>query len=157
MCVGPWLPRSFLLCSKNAQCRLVLEMTSIEEPLVSCSFPPYLFVCFLVYEILRMGTIPVKVKGDREGVGRLSRLPPTQASHALAACVCVGVGVGVCGVCLSRVLLFVTPWSAACQAPLSMGFSMQGPEVGCHFLLLGIFPTQGSNLSLLHCRQALYH
>ena len=25
----------------------------------------------------------------------------------------------------SRVLLFVTPWTAACQAPLSMGFSWQ--------------------------------
>ena len=25
--------------------------------------------------------------------------------------------------------------------------------VGCHFLLQGIFPTQGSNLGLLHCRQ----
>ena len=28
--------------------------------------------------------------------------------------------------------------------------------VGCHFLLQGIFPTQGSNPSLLHCRQTLY-
>ena len=28
--------------------------------------------------------------------------------------------------------------------------------VGCHFLLQGIFPTQGSNLGLLHCRQILY-
>ena len=28
--------------------------------------------------------------------------------------------------------------------------------VGCHFLLQGIFPTQGSNLHLLHCRQILY-
>ena len=28
--------------------------------------------------------------------------------------------------------------------------------VGCHFLLLGIFPTRGSNPSLLHCRQILY-
>ena len=28
---------------------------------------------------------------------------------------------------------------------------------GCHFLLHGIFPTQGSNLSLPHCRQTLYH
>ena len=27
----------------------------------------------------------------------------------------------------------------------------------CHFLLQGIFPTQGSNLDLLHCRQILYH
>ena len=28
--------------------------------------------------------------------------------------------------------------------------------MGCHFLLQGIFPTQGSNLSLQHCRQMLY-
>ena len=26
----------------------------------------------------------------------------------------------------------------------------------CHFLLQGIFLTQGSNLNLLHCRQILY-
>ena len=29
--------------------------------------------------------------------------------------------------------------------------------VGCHSLLQGIFPTQGPNPSLLHCRQILYH
>ena len=28
--------------------------------------------------------------------------------------------------------------------------------VGCHFLLQRIFPTQGSNLGLQHCRQMLY-
>ena len=28
--------------------------------------------------------------------------------------------------------------------------------MGCHFLLQGIFPTQGSNPGLLHCRQTLY-
>ena len=28
--------------------------------------------------------------------------------------------------------------------------------VGCHFLLQGIFPTQGSNPGLLYCRQILY-
>ena len=28
--------------------------------------------------------------------------------------------------------------------------------VGCHFLLHGIFPTQGSNPGVLHCRQILY-
>ena len=28
--------------------------------------------------------------------------------------------------------------------------------VGCHFLLQGIFPTEGSNPGLLHCRQMLY-
>ena len=29
--------------------------------------------------------------------------------------------------------------------------------VDCHFLLQGIFPTQGSNPGLPHCRQMLYH
>ena len=29
--------------------------------------------------------------------------------------------------------------------------------MGCHFLLQGIFLTQGSNPGLLHCRQTLYH
>ena len=29
-------------------------------------------------------------------------------------------------------------------------------EVGCHVLLQGIFPTQGSNPGLLHCRRILY-
>ena len=28
--------------------------------------------------------------------------------------------------------------------------------MGCHALLQGIFPTQGSNLDLLHCKQILY-
>ena len=30
-------------------------------------------------------------------------------------------------------------------------------EVGCHDLLQGIFPTQGSNPGLPHCRWSLYH
>ena len=46
----------------------------------------------------------------------------------------------------------MTPWTAACQAPLSMEFSRQEKNTGvsCHFLLQGIFLTQGSNLGLLH-------
>ena len=33
----------------------------------------------------------------------------------------------------------------------------QNTGVGCHFLLQRIFPTQGSNPGLLHCRWILYH
>ena len=33
----------------------------------------------------------------------------------------------------------------------------KNPGVGCHALLQGVFPSQGSNLGLLHCRQILYH
>ena len=52
---------------------------------------------------------------------------------------------------------FVTPWTVACQAPLSMEFSRQEYWSGLPSLLHGIFPTQGLNLSLLHCRQIFYH
>ena len=36
-------------------------------------------------------------------------------------------------------------------------FPGKNTGVGCHPLLQGIFPTQGSNLSLLHCRWILCH
>ena len=36
-------------------------------------------------------------------------------------------------------------------------FPGKNTEVGCHFLLLGIFPAQGSNTRLLNCRRILYH
>ena len=40
-------------------------------------------------------------------------------------------------------LTLVTPWTAAHQGPLSMGFLWQKYWSGCHFLLQGIFPNQG--------------
>ena len=57
--------------------------------------------------------------------------------------------------CFSRVQLFATLWTVAHGTPLSMGFSRQEYWSGCHALLQGIFPTQGSSLSLLcflHCQ-----
>jgi len=36
-------------------------------------------------------------------------------------------------------------------------FPGKNTGVSCHFLLQGIFLTQGLNLGLLHCRQTLYH
>ena len=47
----------------------------------------------------------------------------------------------------------MSPWTVACWAPLSMGFSRQEYWSGCHFLVQGTFPAQGSNprpLCLLH-------
>ena len=48
------------------------------------------------------------------------------------------------GKLLSRVQL--SPWD----------FPGKSTGVSCHFLLQGIFLTQGSNPGLLHCRQTLY-
>ena len=47
------------------------------------------------------------------------------------------------------------PWTVAHQAPWN--FPGKNTGVDCHYLLQGIFPTQGSNHGLLHCRQILYH
>ena len=49
------------------------------------------------------------------------------------------------------------PWTVTHQAPLSWNSPSKDTRVGCHFLLQGIFPAQGSNLGLLHCRQILHH
>ena len=49
---------------------------------------------------------------------------------------------------LSPVWLFVTSWTLAHQAPL-WSIPVKNTRVGCHFLLQGIFPTQGSNPYLL--------
>ena len=46
---------------------------------------------------------------------------------------------------LSHVQLFATPWTVAYQAPLSMSSPGKNTEVGWHFFLQEIFPTQGLN------------
>ena len=58
---------------------------------------------------------------------------------------------------LSCAQLFATPRTAAHQAPLYPWY-FPGKDTGvvCHFLLQGIFPTQGLNPGFLHCRQILY-
>ena len=47
-----------------------------------------------------------------------------------------------------------------CSLPVSFLCPWKSPGkntgVACHFLFQGIFPTQGSNPGLLHCRQILY-
>ena len=45
---------------------------------------------------------------------------------------------------------FATPWTVACQAPLSMGFPPRILELIAVFFSMGFFPIQGSNLHLLH-------
>ena len=51
--------------------------------------------------------------------------------------------------------MFCDPWMVALQTPLFIWF-LCNTGVGCHFLLWGIFQTQGLNPCLLHCRWILY-
>ena len=55
-----------------------------------------------------------------------------------------------------HVRLPATLWTAALQAPLFMEFSEQEYWRGCHSILQGIFPAQGSSLGLPHRRRILY-
>ena len=51
---------------------------------------------------------------------------------------------------LSRVPVFETPWTAACQSSLPWNFPGKDTETGCHFLFEVIFLTQGVNVYFLH-------
>ena len=58
---------------------------------------------------------------------------------------------------LSHFWLFVTPWTVACQAPLSIGFSRQDSD--WHFFPPGDLPNPAikpTSLCLLHCRWILH-
>ena len=59
---------------------------------------------------------------------------------------------------LSRVQLFVAPWTVARQTPLFLGFPRQEYQSGLPFPSLGnLFPTQGLNLCLLCWQADFYH
>ena len=55
-------------------------------------------------------------------------------------------------------LTLCDPMDCSLPGPSVHGiFPGNSTGVVCHFLLQGIFPTQGWNLGLPHCRQTLYH
>ena len=101
--------------------------------------------------------------GQNTGVGSHSLLQgifPTQVSCIAGGFftswatrgVCTPRSVRQCSLCaqlLSCVQLFVTPWTAACQIPLSMGLSRHEYWSGLPFPPPGDLPIVGSNLCLL--------
>ena len=58
---------------------------------------------------------------------------------------------------LSHVRLFAITWTAAQQAPLSVGFSRQEYRKGLPLPFLRDLPNPRIKTGLLHCRQILYH
>ena len=65
----------------------------------------------------------------------------------------------VWGVCLIAkwCLTLCNPMDCSLPGSSVHGISQAFLGVSCQFLLQGIFPTQGSNPCLPHCRQILYH
>ena len=58
--------------------------------------------------------------------------------------------------CVSRSVMPNSLWLQPTRLLCPWDFPGKDTGVGCYFLLQGIFPTQGSNMGLLHCRQILY-
>ena len=58
---------------------------------------------------------------------------------------------------LSNAWLSVTHRLKTARLLCPLDFPSNNTEVGCHFLLQGIFLTQGSNPNFLHCRRILHH
>ena len=102
--------------------------------------------CFLL-----QGTFPdsrIKPVSHVSGIGR----------WALYCCTAWEAHIQLC--VLSHLVVsssFVNPWAVAYQAPLCTEFSRQEYWSRLPFPSPGIFPTQGLNSVLLHCRQILYH
>ena len=67
-------------------------------------------------------------------------LPPKLSSHSLRT-----------------IWLFCNPMNYSLPGSSVQEFPRKEYKSGCHSLSHVIFPTQGSNLGLLHCRQILYH
>ena len=62
-------------------------------------------------------------------------------------------------VCVSRSVMFNSLWPCGLKPTRLLhpwDFPGKNTGVGCHFLLQGIFLTQGSNPSLLQCKQIIY-
>ena len=68
-------------------------------------------------------------------------------------CVCVSVCLFSCQVVFDS---FATPMDCSLPGSSVHGFPSRNTAAGCHFLLQGIFLTQGSNMHLLRCRRILY-
>ena len=88
--------------------------------------------------------IQLNMMSTRHQLGDSSKLPQTY---------CIYFNISV-----SCSIMFDSLWPhEACQVPLPMEFSRQEYLSSCHFLLQGIFPTQGLNLGLLHGADSFNH
>ena len=89
-----------------------------------------------------LGSIPGQ--GTRSHVLQLRLRMPQERFH-----VCVLS-------CFSCVQIFATPWTLARQLPCPGTLQARILQWVAMPFLQRLFPTQGSNLGLLHCRQILY-
>ena len=135
-----------------------------------------------LWQRVRVDTICIELKVGSCGLGKLewvsmpssrtSSQPRDQTCVSCGSCIASGfftvvppgkpiITILCCAVLCLVTQSYLTLWdSMDCNPPGSSvcGESLgKNTGVGCHSLLQGIFPTQGLNLGLLHCRWLLHH
>ena len=80
---------------------------------------------------------------EERGNGGLRWVDMKMVKTLYPECVCVCTCVCACIQSFSRVRLFATSWTIACQAPLSMGFFRQEYRSGLSFPPPGDLPDPG--------------
>ena len=81
--------------------------------------------------------------GETLPVNSISFHTPRLLRVCVCVCVCVCVSARLLLCSQSHVQLFATPWTVACQAPLSKGFSRQEYWSGLSFPSPGDLPGPG--------------
>ena len=128
---------------------------------MSCSGCPAIIKCFF--------GIPWESPAISSGMGLLyvrpdyhdtaSALEGFQASFNLLARLVLGLNSCCCWCLVAQSCLTLLRshglWPARLLCPWD--FPGRNPAVGCHYLLQGIFPTQGSNLYLLFKQHSLWY
>ena len=107
-----------------------------------CSKDCFIPISFIEYILLSSATLTIhSVVKVRKAQGKQGRGK---------------LGVNFRALCAQSCPTHCDLWTIARQAKNPWDFSGKNTGVGCHVLLQGIFPNQGSNLGLLYCKQTLY-
>ena len=117
----------------------IIDMVKLKFTILLVIFIPF-FVPFFPYMLVDYFLISILLNSFTElfFFTTFKKYFPTVIP--LAMCVCV----------LSRVQLFVTPWTVPTRLLCPWNFPSKNTEVHCRFLFQGIFLTLGSNLHLLY-------
>ena len=158
-----------------AYLRLLIFLPAILIPTCDSSTPAFLMM-YSAYKLNKQGDniqpwrtpfpirnqsvvpCPVLTVASWPAYGFLKSQAPKSCSHFLVYGASLDSAVGV--QLLSCVWLFVTPWTVACQAPLSLGFPRQEYWSGVPFPSPGELPDPGiepESVCLLHWRAGSSH
>ena len=145
-----------LVCQFSGQNYLSTEYLSVVTEPLSTIFPSCQYVNIhrvcptlfsLNYSVSLLNILPLHIdiflKGRDYVLNSISLHQQCNLVIKVVACCCQ-----VAKLCQ----FFETQCTMACQALLSLGFFRQEYWSGSHFLLQGIFLTEGLNLCLLHCK-----